>query len=181
MLSGLIAGSSAGFKLESLSIDPDIHQGQSIWISGEPEERNLSSEAHRETIRSAGFDLLQASGEPKSTLSLYSTGAANLSIDNGLPFVPDENLADEYAQLLTHFEENIAYRQGYLHYPDPDLWWHQELSLSPQPDSDLVEESLVQFLVKVDGSISEREIYNHIYQEFPGLRSPRGGRSDQGP
>jgi hypothetical protein len=49
------------------------------------------------------------------------------------------------------------------------------LSLSPQPDSDLVEESLVQFLVKAEGSASEREIYNHIYQEFPGLRSPRKG------
>ena len=173
LLSGLIAGTSAGFKLESMTIDPDILLGQSSWISGEPEERNLSSEALRETIRSAGFDLLRASGEPKSTLSLYSTGAACLSINNSLPFISGEKLADEYSQLLTHFEENIAYRQGFLHYPDTDLWWHQELSLSSYPDSDKVEESLVQFLVKAEGSVTEREVYNHIYHEFPGVRSPR--------
>ena len=175
LFSSLIAGSSAGFKLESLSLDPDIRLGQSIWITGEPEGQKLSTEELRETIRSVGFDLLKDSGEPKSTLSLFGAGAANLSINNGLPFVSDQNLADAYAQLLIHFEENIAYRQGYLHFPDPDLWWHQELTLSAQPDSDLVEESLVQFLVKAEGPVSEREIYHHIYQEFSGLRSPRAG------
>jgi hypothetical protein len=174
LLSGLIAASSAGFKLECMAVDPDIHQGQSTWISSEPEERSHSSELIRETIRSAGLDLLQASGEPKSTLSLYSAGAANLSIRNSLPFISDQNLADEYSQLLVHFEENIAYRQGFLHYPDQDLWWHQELSLPPQPDPDKVEESLVHFLAKVEGPASEKEIFNHIYHEFPGGRSPRG-------
>ena len=174
LLSGLIAGSSAGFKLESMALDPDTLEGQSIWSTGEPEERTISVEDLREIIRSVGFDLLRSSGEPKSTLSLYGGATANLAIKNSLPFVSDQNLTDEYTQLLIHFEENIAYRQGFLHYPGPDLWWHQELSLSPQPDSDLVEESLVQFLVKAETPVSEREIFNHIYSDFPGLQSPRG-------
>jgi hypothetical protein len=175
LISGLIAASSAGFKLEGFTLDPDIPQGQSFWISSEPEERDLSSEVLRGIIRSAGFDLLQSSGEPKSTLSLYSAGAAALSTNNSLPFVSDENYAEDHNQLLIHFEENIAYRQGYLHYPNSDLWWHQELFLTPHPDSDLVEESLVQYLVKSDEPLFEREIYTQIYHQFHGLRSPRGG------
>jgi hypothetical protein len=173
LLSSLIAGSSAGFKLESIALDTDIQQGQTTWISGEPEERNLTPEMIRETIRSEGFDLLQTAGEPKSTIALYCSGATRLAINNSLPFISEGNLTDEYKQLLIHFEENIAYRQGFLHYPEKDLWWHQELAISPQPDSDKVEESLVHFLVKADRPVSEIEVMDHVYRGFPGMRSPR--------
>ena len=120
LFSSITAGTSAGFALENISLDPDLDQGQTIWTAAEPVERDTNAERIRETIRSAGFDLINNSGEPKSTITLFSAGMAALAINNLLPQYQDGSLVDKYNKLAKDFEENIAYRQGYLHYSNSD-------------------------------------------------------------
>ena len=175
LFSSITSATSAGLSLENISLDPDLGQGQTIWRIAEPAERDTNPEIIRETIRSAGFDLLNDSGEPKDTINLYGAGMAALSTKNLLPQYQAESLVDQYNKLNKDFEENIAYRQGYLHFPKSDTWWHQDLVLNPVTDSDQVEQSLVEYLVKSGSTASRPEIYSHLYQSFPGLRTPRSG------
>jgi hypothetical protein len=85
---------------------------------------------------------------------------------------------DDYKKLLIDFEENIAYRQGFLHYPKIDGWWHQELSLVPITQSDQVEIQLVQILLDNDGQAQEPYLLKEIYASFPGVDTPRAGLID---
>ena len=87
----------------------------------------------------------------------------------------DQNPDQYFPQLLKDFENNIAYRQGFLHFPDSENWWHQELKPSSSPQSDQVEQQIVELLVKTNSSIPEREIFQHIYQKFPTQLTPREG------
>jgi len=175
LFSSITAATSAGFSLENISLDPDLGQGQSIWTVSEPVERDPNTELIRETIRSAGFDLLNNSGEPKSTITLFSAGMAALSTNNLLPQYQADSLVDKYNQLAKDFEENIAYRQGYLHYSKSDTWWHQELALNPITDSDQVEQTVVGYLVESGSIISEPDIYSNLYRTYTGVRTPRSG------
>ncbi len=91
-------------------------------------------------------------------------------------FPGEEKDSDQYfPELLKDFEDNIAYRQGFLHYPQSENWWHQELKLTSTPQSDQVEQKIVELLVKSNNPVPEQEIFQHIYHEFPSLLTPREG------
>ena len=175
IISSITAASSAGFLLENISLDPDLGQGQTIWTAAEPGEIEVHPDKIREIIRSAGLNLLDLTGEPKDTITLYSAAMAALSTGHLLPQFHEGSLADPYNNLIKNFEENIAYRQGFLYYPKSDTWWHQELTLIPEPDADQIEQSLVEFLVEKAAVTPEIEIYSHLYRAFPGIRTPRSG------
>ncbi len=173
LLAATSAGSKAGFKLDNSSLDPDLKLGETVWVSQKGIFDLKSPSDFREIIRTSGFNILKEAGEPGHTLSIYNAGIAGL-IAKGFP--GEDNNPDQYfPQLLKDFEDNIAYRQGFLHYPDTENWWHQELSLSPAPLSDRLEQKLVELLVKTKQPLSEQQIFQHIYSEFPASLTPREG------
>ena len=173
LLASVSAGSSAGFKLDNITLEPDQRLGETDWSSQKGIYDLKSSVDHRETIRSAGYDLLLEAGEPKHTLSIYSAGIYRL-VEQGFPGEtkdPDQF----FPKLLKDFEDNIAYRQGFLHFPASENWWHQELKPSSSPHADLVEQKIVGILVKTDKPIPEKELFQKIYDEFPSHLTPREG------
>ena len=173
LLASVSAASRAGFKLDMIALDPDLILGETDWVSQKGIFDLKTSSDYREIIRTAGFNLLQEAGEPKHTLSIFSAGMSSL-LTEGFPG-KDQDPDQYFPQLLKDFEDNIAYRQGFLHYPDSENWWHQELKPSPSPQSDQVEQKIVQLLVKTNSPIPERDIFQHIYQNFPAQLTPREG------
>jgi len=174
LLSWMSAALAAGLGWESLALDPDLHQGQSWWKINPPTAEQQQAGNHRLMIREAGLELLKSAGEPKHTLSLYGAGTANMA-QAGYPD-PESKMAqagDYYQQLGIDFEENIAYRQGFLHYPGIESWWHQELDLVPQTDSDRIEMLLVRTLLERNGVAQESHLFQALYDQFPGLGTPR--------
>jgi len=172
------AACTTGFTLTDIAVDPDLPQGQIICTTRDRLAASPTSKTMKEIIRSAGFEFLKATGEPKHTLSLYSAGLASIAVEQILLQSEEENLADIYLQLVKDFEESIAYRQGFLHFPQSETWWHQELSPSLDPHSDRVEQALVNFLAKSSSPLLEVDIYTHLYHKFPGLDTPQQGLID---
>jgi len=173
LLAAVSAASRAGYKLDKIALDPDLLLGETYWVSQKGIFDLKPSSDYRELIRTAGFNLLQEAGEPKHTLSIYGTGMISL-VAEGFPG-KDQDPDQYFPQLLKDYEDNIAYRQGFLHYPDSENWWHQELKPSSSPQSDMVEQQIVELLVKTNNPIPERDIFQHIYQNFPTQLTPREG------
>jgi hypothetical protein len=176
LLSWTSGSLAAGLQCNGLALEPDLHQGQSAWTINPSRSDPADIINHRVLIRRAGLDALQKAGEPKHTLALYSAAMANLA-RAGFP-EPDSPMTDAggyYEQLLKDFEENIAYRQGFLHYPQINSWWHQELDLVPLTQSDQVEIQLVRALLEGNGQTLESDLYQEIYTAFPGADTPRAG------
>ena len=176
LLSWASGSLAAGMKSTGLTLDPDLRQGQSRWIINPSVSKLEGNVDHRVIIREAGLEILKTAGEPKHTLSLYCAGIANLA-KAGFP-EPESKMAnagDYYDQFLVDFEENIAYRQGFLHYPEIDSWWHQELDPLPMTQSDQVEIQLVRALLNNDGKTKESDLFQAIYDAFPGVDTPRFG------
>ena len=176
LLSWTSGSLAAGLRLQSLALDPDHHQAQSCWTINPSSSEPRSAINHRALIREAGLEDLKSSGEPKHTLSLYSAGVSSLA-GAGYPD-PESQMADAgeyYPQLLVDYEENIAYRQGFLHYPEIESWWHQEIDLAPLTQSDQVEKMLVRRLLEYKSPVQENILFQDIYDAFPGLGTPRSG------
>jgi hypothetical protein len=174
LLSWTSGSLAAGMEMDSIALDPDLRQGQSCWTCNPSPSEPQADIDHRALIREAGLEVLRKAGEPTHTLSLYSAGIANLA-RSGYP-EPESQMADGgnyFPRLLVDFEENIAYRQGFLHYPDIESWWHQELELVPLTFSDQVEIKLVRSLLEYDGPTQEATLFQDIYDAFPGLDTPR--------
>jgi hypothetical protein len=174
LLSWASGSLAAGLAFKSLAMDPDHRQGQSIWTINPSSTEAQDNINQRALIREAGLETLRTAGEPKHTLSLYGAGMAKLA-RAGYPDSESQpaDTGDNYSQLLVDFEENIAYRQGFLHYEEIEGWWHQELDLVPLTHSDQVEVMLVQTLLTNKGSSQETEIFQNIYDAFPGLTTAR--------
>ncbi len=173
LLASVSAASSAGFKLDSITLDPDLLLGETDWISQKGIFDLKSAADPREIIRTAGYDLLREAGEPKHTLSIYAASIYRL-VEKDFPGnAKDPDLF--FPKLLKDFEDNISYRQGFLHFPASENWWHQELKPSSSPQADLVEKKIVELLVKTDKPIPEQELFQKIYHEFPAHLTPREG------
>jgi hypothetical protein len=170
LLASFSAASAAGLSLESLALETDLEVAQTRWLSTLADREQDIPGDLRKSIRTAALDLLREAAEPKHTLSLYGAGLAALCRKG----FPGDN-ADPgiyFPQLVRDFEENIAYRQGFLHYPDPDIWWHQELTLSPESQVDIVEQLLVDSLVKSSRPQPSLEVFQELYCQLPGLNTP---------
>jgi hypothetical protein len=170
-VSGVLA---AGLDCISLISDPDNRQGQSSWILNPSSYKTRTDYDHKAIIRNAGVEALKSAGEPEHTLTLYTAGMIGLA-SAGYPDPASKtgDAAEYFPQLLVDFEENIAYRQGFLHYSDINAWWHQELELAPLTKSDQVEINLVNILLESKGSTRETKIYQELYNRFPGSGKPR--------
>jgi len=176
LLASLSASSNAGLSLEGLAVEPELKMALTSWRSRVIDEKNTPDMDDREIIRRSGLELLTLAGEPKHTLQLYGAGLAAL-INQGSLKVPESPPDPEkyFPRLVKDFDENIAYRQGFLYFSKMENWWHQDLSLSPSPQADRVEQTLVSLLVSSNSPVPEIEIYRHIYQAFPGLQTPSQG------
>ncbi len=175
LLSGTSAALNAGLKLENIALDPDQRLVQTRWNFTSAQSPAEPPGSSRELIRSAGYDLLQKSGEPRHNLAIYAAGLARLA-EGGFYQKEERSAAEKYfPRLQVDFEENIAYRQGFLHYPGIENWWHLKLELSPLPHSDRIEKALVTLLVKAGGPLTEEQLYSEIYRSFPALDTPRTG------
>jgi hypothetical protein len=174
LITSLCSASQAGLGLENSVIEPELSIALTTWTNQPITPNQKSTESNREIIRDSGVSFLKKAGEQVHTLTLYSAGLVGLIRQGALQ---KHDSAEEFnidiSQLIKDFEENIAYRQGFLHYEKGENWWHQDLSLTSLPHSAQVEMSLVNLLVKHPDSLSEKEIYQHIYQLFPGLNTPR--------
>jgi hypothetical protein len=173
LISVVTAANTAGFNLESIAVDPDISQGQINLTPGKKRDIKPDLTSIKEVIRKAGFKVLEELGEPKHTLCLYSAGLFSLSEEGILAEFEENNLEENYQLLMKNFEETIAYRQGFLFYSKPETWWHQELKIYPDPQSDQIERTLVEQLVKNKSPLPEAKIYANLYQKFPGLSTPQ--------
>ncbi|MFN2111740.1 MAG: hypothetical protein ACK2TT_01345 [Anaerolineales bacterium] len=174
LVSAASAGLSAGLKLENIALDPDQGLVQTQW---ETQSRipPVENRTTRELIRKAAFESLREAGEPLHDLLLHAAGMSDLA-QAGYPHSdPAVGSEDYFPRLELDFEENIAYRQGFLHYPEVECWWHLELELDPLPLCDRIEISLVTLLIKAEGSLPEKEILGNLYQQYPGLSTPRSG------
>jgi hypothetical protein len=179
LLSWTSGSLAAGMQCNGIALDPDSGQGQSAWTINPALEHPTDQTDPRILIRKAGLDALDQAAEPKHTLSLYNAGMMDLA-KAGYPR-PDSQMADagEYFEnLQVDFEENIAYRQGFLHFPDIDSWWHQELDLVSMTQSDQVEIQLIQLILADNGQASESHLLQKIYEAFPGVHTPRIGLID---
>lgn len=176
LLSWTSGSLAAGLRLQSLALNPDHHQAQSCWTINPSTSESRSAINHRALIRQAGLEALKRSGEPIHTLSLYGAGVSSLA-GAGYPESGSQmaNSGEYYPQLLVDYEENIAYRQGFLHYPEIESWWHQELDLAPLTQSDQVEKMLVRILLENKSPVQENSLYQNIYDAFPGLGTPPSG------
>ncbi len=176
LLASLSASSSAGLSLEHLAVEPELKIALTSWKSGDINKNNYPDLDDREIIRQSGLELLTLAGEPKHTLQLYSAGITALIKQGSLKMPGSPPDPEKYfPRLVKDFDENIAYRQGFLHYSKTENWWHQDLPLSASPQADQVEQTLVSLLVNSNSPIPEIEIYQHIYQAFPGLNTPSQG------
>ena len=175
LISVMTSSLAAGFSLENIAVDPDLQLIQAYWIPGEKQDNVIDTQPHKDVIRTAGFQFLESVGEPKHTLYLYSAGLAALASKGILSVPSGTNLEDLYNQLEKDFEESIAYRQGFLYYTDSETWWHQELKLSPNPQSDQLEQALVTYLVGQNSPAEESNLYSALNEIFPGLNTPQGG------
>lgn len=179
LLSWTSASLAAGLEFKSMAVDPDRLQGQSLWVINPPDTNPRESADHRTLIREAGFEALKESGEPLHTLSLYCAGMSNLARSGYPPAGSQMAQAGEYfSQLCLDFEENIAYRQGFLHYPSIESWWHQEMDLVSLALSDQVEMDLVRALLQKTGGTKDIKLYQGIFDSYPGLTTPRSGLID---
>jgi hypothetical protein len=176
LLSWTSGSLTAGMQCNGIALDPDNHQGQSTWTINPSPAAPTETSDPRVTIREAGLASLEKAGEPKHTLSVYCSGMVHLA-KTGYP-ASDNRLADSgdyYERLLLDFDENIAYRQGFLHYPEIESWWHQEVDLVPITQSDQVEIQLVKILLDNEGHANEPYLFQEIYGAFPGIDTPRTG------
>lgn len=177
LLAWMSGSLAAGLAFRSLALDPDLRQGQSCWTLNPPPPEAALDFNHRAVIREAGLETLREAGEPTHTLTLYGAGLASLA-RAGYPGDPESPLADAgeyFPRLELDFEENIAYRQGFLHFADIESWWHQELDLASPTLSDQVEIRLVRSLLENNGSAPESRLFQGVYDAFPGPVTPRSG------
>ena len=170
LVSSLSAGWKAGFSLDYLALEPDLNIALTSWTASTRAISSKPTLTRREIIRKAGLDALKLAGEPLPPSSLYGAGMVELIAQDALG--EDPALEDHLELLLKDFEENIAYRQGYLFYTASGTWWHQDLDLSASPRSDQLEQSVVNLLVKSPTPLPETDLFEQIYREYPGLITP---------
>ncbi len=174
LISAASAGLSAGLELKNIALDPDQHLVQTQWeFPSQPVPSK--SQSSRVLIRTAGYDLVRQAGEPLHDLLIHAAGISDLSQAGYPASEPAAGPADYFPRLVLDFEENIAYRQGFLYYPEIRSWWHLELKLDPVTRSDRVEKTLVTLLIKAESALTEKQILSDLYQEYPGLTTPRLG------
>jgi len=174
LLASLSAASLAGLELENLSIESDLKYAMTSWYPEKPSANLDPQKNDREIIREAGFEMLKKYGEPQHIFKLYGAGLVDLIKKGSLQKTETaKDIEIDMPALIKDFEENIAYRQGFLHYSKIENWWHQDLSLSPEPLSAKIERNLVNLLVNNTDSLPENVIFQKIYQSFPSLSTPR--------
>jgi hypothetical protein len=173
LISASSAGLTAGLKLKNIALDPDQRLIQTQWEFPLERLSKANPSSTRELIRKAGYNLLKTAGEPLHNLLIHAAGISSLA-QAGYPDNAEiAGVEDYFPQLLQDFEENIAYRQGFLHFPEAESWWHLELDLNPLPLSDQIEISLVTLLIKGGDSLSEKHLLKSLAGEYPGLSTPR--------
>ncbi len=171
LASTLVASHLSGFKVQSTALEIHRKEAQIVWTRRDESER-YPPESPKAVLRNAGYSHLSARGEPSYTMSLQAAGITALDQEGAFLFGEEQDGAEIYNELITEIEETYAYRQGFLHYPDSDTWWHQELSLDLSPLADQVEQEIVTRLVEADSPLDRLELENAIFHSYPGLLTP---------
>lgn len=172
LTSTLVASHSAGFRVQNIAVEPHRKEGQITWGRLEAEAGPPTSESLKAILRNAGYTHLSERGEPSYSLLLQAAGLTALNREGALPRGPEMAVPDVYHKISTEMEETYAYRQGFLHYPESDTWWHQELAPDISPLADEVEKEVVQHLLGAENPLQEAELERRVYTSFPGLLTP---------
>ena len=172
LAAAVTASNTAGFTIQGAAVDPHREQAQIVWNREKNLPRPSSPERPRAVLRNAGYTHLVERGEPSYTLPLHTAGIKTLDQEGAFPGHEDEEVSDIYQALMDEIQETYAYRQGFLHYPDSDTWWHQELTPDISPLADEVEKNIVNHLISATSPIPEVDLLNRIYSAYPGLQTP---------
>ncbi len=172
LVSAVTASNASGFNIQGAAVDPQHQQVQIVWVRREDTPHSPSPERPKAVLRNAGYSHLIERGEPSYTLLLHTAGIKALDEEGAFPGQEDQEVSDTYQALMEEIQETFAYRQGFLHYPDSDTWWHQELTPDIIPLADEVERDLVNHLISAKQPMSEVDILNRIYSSYPGLQTP---------
>jgi hypothetical protein len=171
LISAVSAARSAGFEMDSIALESEKSLSETNWTSRKGIFSKQTSPDIRALIRQSGFDLLEMSGEPRDLHSLMAAGLFRI-VEEGYPTL--EMAAENYyPTLIKDFEDNIAYRQGFLGFKDGLSWWHQDFETSLSPQADQLERKVVQLLVDAQEPLEEYDLFSSIYRDFPGLFTPR--------
>lgn len=171
LMSTLVASHISGFNVQSAALETHRKEAQIIWTRREISE-SFPPESSKAVLRNAGYSHLSERGEPSYTMALQAAGLTAFVREGAFPIGNDQDGAEMYEHLMTALEETYAYRQGFLHYPDSNTWWHQELTPDPSPLSDQVEKEIVHHLVEAESPLPRLELENAIYATNPGLLTP---------
>lgn len=168
----MLAGSWSGLSFQGTALDSSQCFAQAKWKTARFEPSPQPQPEIQSMFRQAGYDLLKAYGQPTSRIKVLAAGLSALAEQNALPQPAEDNYPLTFQSLETILDETFAYRQGFLHYPDPDTIWHQEISPDVNPFYDQVEEYLVKTLINNQQGLSDSEIQELVGDQFPGLMTP---------
>lgn len=170
--STLSAAHTSGFEVQNIALDDHRKEAQIVWGQRERGESLPPEESPKAVLRNAGYSHLSERGEPSYTLLLHAAGITAMDREGAFPRVAGLDVADIYHNLVKELEETFAYRQGFLHYPESDTWWHQELTLDIIPLADQIETALVDRLVEASSPLSGIDLENELFESYPGLLTP---------
>jgi hypothetical protein len=171
LISTFTAAGSAGFQASGTALDPDTSGAQLVWKAGQSPPPPSDQESIKAALRDGGYRALKSAGEPRHTLHLQAAGLNALDQSGLIDSAAEQPVQQTLETLQEQIEETFSYRQGFLHYPDPETWWHQELSLDLNPLADLVEMDLVGLLAD-DQPHSRESLERALYRSHPGSLTP---------
>jgi len=172
LTSSLTAARAAGLNLVGLALSPDPAEAQVLWEKGPGKNIGENPPSRVSILRDGGYQHLKQSGEPSHTLQMAAGGLIRIVQGGVIPPGKEIPVVESYQEIQDSLEETYAYRQGFLHYPEINRWWHQELTLPALPLTDQMEVELVQLLTHAEGPVRQEELESHLYNTFPGLNTP---------
>ena len=171
LVSTYTATRAAGFQPDGTALDPDTSGAQLAWKPDPGTPAPPEQESIKAVLRDGGYRYLKDCGEPRHTFHLQAAGLTSLARSGLIPPAADHPVQRTLENIQAEIEETYAFRQGFLHYPGPENWWHQELSLDPLPLADQVEMELVSLLSQ-DQPVPRERLEEALYQTYPGLLTP---------
>lgn len=165
------AAAAAGFESSGTALDPDTSGAQLVWKAGRGSPPPADQESIKAALRDGGYRGLKSAGEPRHTLHLQAAGLNALDQSGLIDPAAEQPVQQTLEHIQEQIEETFSYRQGFLYYPEPETWWHQELFPNPNPLADQVEMDLVALLA-ADQPHPKESLEGSLYQSYPGSLTP---------
>lgn len=178
LLSALLAGDQANFKLSNFAVSIDDQIAQCQWMSVPPKISPRRIEEATELAQQKAADYLKEKGEPASYQQVHTAIAAGLANDNSLAldnFLENPNQAaseiQKWIESIFQFNAVLTAIDGESSSVETKTWWLTHPSDLNTPLIDRVEEEIVRHLVQTQ-TTTAKDIKDRVNQAFPGLYTP---------